>query len=72
VRAIVSLGASLGKEVIAEGIETESQLAQLREMGCESGQGFHLSRPMEPYQVDELLDRMEALESGASALPLAA
>jgi len=60
VRAIVSLGASLGKRVIAEGIEDDSQLAQLRDMGCESGQGFHLSRPMEPYQIDTLLDSMEA------------
>ena len=46
VRAIVSLGASLGKSVVAEGIETESQFAQLRELGCENGQGYHLSRPM--------------------------
>ncbi|MBX3605599.1 MAG: EAL domain-containing protein [Piscinibacter sp.] len=71
VRAIVSLGASLGKQVIAEGIETESQLSQLREMGCESGQGFHLSRPMDASQVDELLDRIEQRSGGAS-LPLAA
>ena len=60
VRAIVSLGASLGKRVIAEGIEDDSQLAQLRDMGCESGQGFHLSRPMAPYEIDGLLDGIEA------------
>ncbi len=69
VRAIVSLGGSLGKRVIAEGIETESQLTQLREMGCESGQGFHLSRPMDPDQIEALLDRFE---DSSTALPLAA
>jgi diguanylate cyclase (GGDEF)-like protein/PAS domain S-box-containing protein len=56
VRAIVSLGASLGKVVVAEGIETQSQFAQLRELGCENGQGFHLSRPLAPTEVDLLLD----------------
>ena len=56
VRAIVSLGASLGKTVVAEGIETESQFSQLRELGCENGQGFHLSRPLSPGDVEQLLD----------------
>ncbi|WP_298833861.1 EAL domain-containing protein [uncultured Piscinibacter sp.] len=60
VRAIVTLGASLGKAVIAEGIETESQLAQLRNMGCESGQGYHLSRPLVAENVELLLDRIES------------
>jgi len=59
VRAIVTLGASLGKSVIAEGIETESQFAQLRGMGCEAGQGFHLSRPLVAENVELLLDRIE-------------
>jgi len=56
VRAIVSLGATLGKSIVAEGIETESQFAQLRELGCENGQGFHLSRPLPPREIELLLD----------------
>jgi diguanylate cyclase (GGDEF)-like protein/PAS domain S-box-containing protein len=56
VRAIVSLGASLGKSVVAEGIESMSQLAQLRELGCEHGQGFHLSRPLDVAQATALLE----------------
>ncbi len=56
VRAIVSLGATLGKSVVAEGIESVSQLAQLRELGCEHGQGFHLSRPLTPQQAEALLE----------------
>jgi EAL domain-containing protein (putative c-di-GMP-specific phosphodiesterase class I) len=39
VRGIVQLGNSLGKDVVAEGIETSSQFDQLREMGCHQGQG---------------------------------
>ncbi len=57
VRAVVSLGSSLGKSVIAEGIETESQMAQLDDMGCEGGQGFLLSRPLPPGEVRLLLER---------------
>ena len=54
---IVHLGNSLGKRVIAEGIETPSQFAQLREMGCHEGQGFHMSRPLAPHAVEALLTR---------------
>jgi EAL domain-containing protein (putative c-di-GMP-specific phosphodiesterase class I) len=56
VRAIVSLGATLGKSVVAEGIETVSQLSQLRDLGCEHGQGFHLSRPLSAEQAGKLLE----------------
>jgi diguanylate cyclase (GGDEF)-like protein len=60
VRAIVHLGNSLDKAVIAEGIETPSQLAQLREMGCKLGQGFHLARPLAPADAQMLLECMAA------------
>jgi EAL domain-containing protein (putative c-di-GMP-specific phosphodiesterase class I) len=46
VRSIILLGSSLGKVVVAEGIETASQLAQLRSMGCRLGQGYLLARPL--------------------------
>ncbi|HEX7466828.1 MAG TPA: EAL domain-containing protein, partial [Usitatibacter sp.] len=46
VRAIFKLGQALSKEVYAEGIETSAQLALLQELGCEFGQGFLLSRPV--------------------------
>lgn len=51
VRAICALAASLGIEVIAEGVETEAQREALMEMGCTIGQGFLFSRPL---LVDEL------------------
>jgi diguanylate cyclase (GGDEF)-like protein/PAS domain S-box-containing protein len=46
VRAIVSLGHSLGLEIIAEGVETAKQLALLRAEGCDEAQGFFYARPM--------------------------
>jgi diguanylate cyclase (GGDEF)-like protein/PAS domain S-box-containing protein len=58
VRGIVQLGRSLGTEVVAEGIETPSQFDQLREMGCDRGQGFLMARPMNPAQVVALLQRL--------------
>jgi len=44
-RAISALGASLGMEVVAEGIESQAQLARVRELGCRYGQGFLLGLP---------------------------
>jgi len=54
-RAIVMLGRSLGKSVVAEGIENEMQLEALRAMGCDRGQGFHLSRPLPAHEAEALL-----------------
>jgi diguanylate cyclase (GGDEF)-like protein len=50
--AIVAMGKSLGIELCAEGIETDAQLAILERLGCDRGQGFLFSMPLEP---DELL-----------------
>ena len=55
VRSIVLLGSSLGKEIVAEGIETDAQLQQLQELGCQLGQGFLLARPQSPAEVSSLL-----------------
>ncbi len=48
VRLIVGLAKTVGLKVIAEGIETDEQLAVLREVGTELGQGFRFSRPVAP------------------------
>ena len=55
VRAVLNLGLSLGRKVIAEGIETAEQLATLRRLGVQVGQGYLLSRPLRQEQVLELL-----------------
>jgi diguanylate cyclase (GGDEF)-like protein/PAS domain S-box-containing protein len=45
VEAVVNLGHSFGLDVIAEGLETPLQLARLREIGCDRGQGYLFGRP---------------------------
>ena len=55
VRAIVTLGHSLRKRVVAEGVENASQLALLRELGCDGVQGFYIARPLEAEQLEGLL-----------------
>lgn len=57
VRTVLTLAGSLELEVTAEGIETESQLALLRDMGCGSGQGYYFSRPIPEDEVLDLLQR---------------
>jgi EAL domain-containing protein (putative c-di-GMP-specific phosphodiesterase class I)/GGDEF domain-containing protein len=46
VRAVVGMAHSLGMSVIAEGVETETQLAYLRGLGCDEMQGYLFSRPI--------------------------
>jgi diguanylate cyclase (GGDEF)-like protein len=46
VRTIMSLARGLGMDVVAEGVETEGQRAQLSDMDCEFGQGYYFSKPM--------------------------
>jgi diguanylate cyclase (GGDEF)-like protein/PAS domain S-box-containing protein len=55
VRSIILLGGSLGKSVLAEGIETMSQFGQLHAMGCRLGQGFLLGHPLTPEQAETML-----------------
>jgi diguanylate cyclase (GGDEF)-like protein/PAS domain S-box-containing protein len=70
VRGIVQLGQSLGKDVVAEGIETASQFDQLREMGCRLGQGFHMARPLSAERITALLVGQQPWNPGV-ALPVA-
>jgi diguanylate cyclase (GGDEF)-like protein/PAS domain S-box-containing protein len=55
VTAIVAMAASLGVDVVAEGIETEEQLEQLKRLGCRRGQGYLLARPMNAAAITALL-----------------
>ncbi|MFM1842578.1 MAG: hypothetical protein RLZZ490_1314, partial [Cyanobacteriota bacterium] len=56
VRTILTLAHSLGLDVIAEGIETELQLTQLRWLGCEMGQGYFFSPPIAPQKLVHFLE----------------
>jgi diguanylate cyclase (GGDEF)-like protein/PAS domain S-box-containing protein len=48
VSSIIHLSHALGIETIGEGVETADQLEQLRDLGCDAAQGFHLGRPVLP------------------------
>lgn len=53
VSAIINMAKSLGLTTIAEGVETEGQLAFLREQGCEEAQGYYYSKPLTAQQFEE-------------------
>ncbi len=55
VHAVLTLGQSLGMEVVAEGVETAEQLDLLRGLGCEQAQGYHFARPMPGGEVATFL-----------------
>ena len=54
-RTIITLARNLGMKVVAEGIETDQQLNQLKILGCDWGQGYLLSMPLKPFEVEALL-----------------
>ena len=63
VRAIIDLGHALGHTVIAEGVESEEQLAFLRDRNCDEGQGYFCGRPMPAQAFETLLEREKYAQS---------
>ncbi|WP_160310382.1 bifunctional diguanylate cyclase/phosphodiesterase [Microvirga vignae] len=55
VRAVLGLGQSLGIKVVAEGVETATQMTLLRELGCNLVQGYHMGRPMPAEDVPQFI-----------------
>ena len=55
VRSIVALGHSLGLKVVAEGVELETQLLRLRNVGCDEVQGYYFGRPAPAAEHGERL-----------------
>jgi diguanylate cyclase (GGDEF)-like protein len=67
VLAVASLGQSLGMATVAEGVETEEQMARVVADGCTDVQGYLISRPMPPEQIEGFLrSRSEGVAANAS------
>ena len=55
VQTIIGLAQSLKMQVVAEGIETAEQFEQLRDWGCEFGQGYFLAKPLDAEDAASLI-----------------
>ncbi|THB78289.1 MAG: EAL domain-containing protein [Desulfobacteraceae bacterium] len=55
IKAIIAMGHSLGKNIIAEGIETEEQYQGLKDLGCDDGQGYFFHHPVPADEFEKLL-----------------
>jgi EAL domain-containing protein (putative c-di-GMP-specific phosphodiesterase class I) len=65
VQTIVQLGRSLGLETVAEGIESTEQLEELSRIGCDFGQGFLFSGPVEAREITKRMrDRRSTYDAG--------
>jgi EAL domain-containing protein (putative c-di-GMP-specific phosphodiesterase class I) len=69
VRAIATLGAGLGMDVVAEGIETREHLRFAGAAGCGFGQGWYFSKPLPAAEVTPLLTSSLAPQRRASPAP---
>ena len=65
-KAIFKLGQALSKQVFAEGIETGAQLAALQDLGCEYGQGFLISRPVDAVRAGNFLRTTNAVTAAVA------
>ena len=55
ISAMLSMARSLGLQAVVEGVETEEQLAKLREMRCEMAQGYYFADPLSSEAIERLL-----------------
>jgi len=69
--AVISLGQKLNLRVIAEGVETDEQIAFLRDNNCDEMQGYHFSKPIGSREIEELLNaaRGKSAVSVSNATP---
>jgi len=69
VRAVIALARALEKETIAEGIETGEQFDVIKAMGCDSAQGYWVSRPIEADAMLSLLSQNTRLVAESKTVP---
>jgi diguanylate cyclase (GGDEF)-like protein len=67
VRSIITLGHDLSLEVVAEGVESEVAYAQLARLGCDTIQGYWLSRPLASHELGDWIGRIQPRTDEAAA-----
>ena len=63
--AVIAMAHSLNYQVVAEGVETQQQLAFLRQSGCDYGQGYYFSKPL---TLEALIEYCQAGNGQGDAL----
>jgi diguanylate cyclase len=66
VEAIISMARALGKSTIAEGVEDERQLAVLKSLGCDVGQGYFFSRPLPGADIPAFVFQRAAVQGSVT------
>ena len=69
VAAVIDMARTLGLRVVAEGVETEDQLADLRALEAEFAQGYHFARPLPAEDLGELFESGTVIERGRVVIP---
>jgi diguanylate cyclase (GGDEF)-like protein len=70
VQSVVSIGRTLNMEIVAEGVEQQSEALTMARLGCTQLQGYYFSRPMDPDQVSEFLRSFQPKRFIPSLVPL--
>ena len=70
VQTIIDLGHGLGHKVVAEGIEDEPTFLALRELACDTAQGFWLGRPLPLADVTALVENGDCRDAAAAKRPI--
>ena len=56
IRTVIALAWNLGMDVVAEGVETQNQMAQLKALKCQYGQGYFFSKPLDAEKAQALIE----------------
>ncbi|MEH6346599.1 MAG: EAL domain-containing protein [Bermanella sp.] len=60
IKVMVAIGHTMGIKVVAEGVETQQQLEFLRSIGCDQGQGYFFSKPMDAAAATEVVENIQS------------